>query len=933
MDENTLKAYTHLKTVRESKTLSLKPIPMLRKEIEGFDGSKQPLKLRYYQSQGIYHLLLMPRMILGDGTGLGKCQKFDTLILSSEGLKQLGTFAPTDFKHKEAQEGFYDLDRNIEVWTGAGMARVSRFYWGGLKPTLRVTTHHGFQLEGTLVHPVLVRGEDGVKRWTELQNLREGDRLCVNRNKAPFPEKGPEGLTEDIVIFLAHLVADSQWDRHLYEGRGYYPEVHSALEVLKQDLFGGSSALDSELLLNLGLKRGVEAQDWCVPWSILQGSEEHVKRFLSVFIKSLYYMVEGGFEISASSEKLMQEVQILLLRFGVTSKLSQEQAETAHSKRWILSILGENARLLFKRIGFLLESKKTTPFEAFGLETLNRKTLWPGFSDILEFKNISNVMENYFFYDSVVKIEPRNAEVMDIEVDAPEHCYVANGLMSHNTLQGIGAFCYLWEKEPNNRVVIVTPKAALRQWESEIHKFAIGITTFVVDGTLKERTKVYETWAKHDNQKSKSVLIVNYHILKRDWYEGEGSTVPTTPKEKPVRVPGLLEKICFDMPDLVTVFDEATAFKNTSTKVWEVCRALSFKSKRCYGLTATLLKNNLMEGFSIYKVIVPSLFTTKTAFMGMYCKVETKAVAGGRKIPVVVGYRNITHFRDKIDPHFLGRPKHVVSDELPTLITKEITCELSEAEDLKYQEALQGILELGDGEIKDYEENKALVALNYCQQTVNSLTLLRYKGHEEIAAGPFGDDIAKLKSLGAKEETLLDLITDELEDDKVIVYTRYQSLVARLVDILKKHKIPSVRITGKESAKERKKNQDAFQDPTSKVRVIFITDAGSEAINLQAASALIFYDAPWSWGNYIQILGRPVRIGSVHKHVIVYHLLAERPKNKAKDRKTIDHHTLGVLKSKKDLIDKVLGESAVGALEFTKDQKSFAKNLIHKLKG
>jgi hypothetical protein len=37
-----------------------------------------------------------------------------------------------------------------------------------------------------------------------------------------------------------------------------------------------------------------------------------------------------------------------------------------------------------------------------------------------------------------------------------------------------------------------------------------------------------------------------------------------------------------------------------------------------------------------------------------------------------------------------------------------------------------------------------------------------------------------------------------------------------------------------------------------------------------------------------------------------------------KDRKSIDHHVHGLLRKKKNLVDKVLGEAAQGALKFEK---------------
>ena len=506
------------------------------------------------------------------------------------------------------------------------------------------------------------------------------------------------------------------------------------------------------------------------------------------------------------------------------------------------------------------------------------------------------------------------------------------------TVEMLGALCYLWQKEPLNKVLIVAPKSAIRQWAGEIERFARDVRVYVVSGKLEERRATWEAWVAHPaDSPTKAVLIINYALLIRDWDHGAQLQVGRDGKPDPKlpMTPGLLDNLTAGVKDLVVIYDEATAFKNTQTKTWQTCRFLSDRAHRCYGLTATLLKNNLIEGFAIYKVICPGVFGNKTSFMNEYCVTKMQPVGGGRKVPIVVGYRNLQHFRDRIDPYFLGRPKHIVSDELPTLITKEVLCELSLAEDAKYTEALTGVLELGDGEVRDFEEHKAFVSLIYCQQVCDSISLLRYEGGDEIVAGIFKDEGIRVKDMGAKEQTLLDLLADELDGEKVIVYTRFASLVPRLQAILAEQKIKSVAITGQvqDTAKNpaRRKAQEAFQNLESDVRVIFITDAGSEAINLQAASAMIFYDAPWSFGNYVQLLGRPIRIGSPHQHVVVYHLIAERPREKKKDRKTIDHHTLDMLGAKKDLIDKVLGESAVGALEFEK--QSPTKELVRKLQG
>ena len=503
------------------------------------------------------------------------------------------------------------------------------------------------------------------------------------------------------------------------------------------------------------------------------------------------------------------------------------------------------------------------------------------------------------------------------------------------TLEVIGALAYIWGRNHVSKAIVVAPKSALRQWAAEIDRFATGITTYVVDGTAQARRETYEEFLSHPvgEGEDKAVLILNYHLLVRDW--GAGAEKTTLPNGKPgPMTPGLLDALTAQLKGLIVIYDEATAFKNANTKTHQVCSWLSARAGRCYGLTATLLKNNLIEGFAIYQCIVPGLFTTKTGFMNNYCVTKLQPVAGGRKIPIIVGYKNLEAFRERIDPVFLGRPKHVVSDELPTLITREVVVELTKAEDAKYSQALTGVIELGDGEVKDYEEHKAFVALIYCQQVVDSLTLLKFEAGDEIDTDIFHMEQAPVAEMGSKEAAMMNLLTEEFDGEKVIVYTRFASLVPRLQELCKKAKIKSVAITGKvkDTYKNpaRKKAQDAFQDPESDTRVIFITDAGSESINLQAASAMFFFDAPWSWGNYVQLLGRPIRIGSPHQHVVAIHLVAERPANSKTARKTIDHYTLAMLQKKKNLVDRVLGESAVGALDFDAGM-SFTKELVMNL--
>ena len=65
-------AYEKLKELRTRKDLTIRPTPHLRDTYIALDGVEKPFSLRYYQIQGMLHLLTMPRFVLGDDCGIGK---------------------------------------------------------------------------------------------------------------------------------------------------------------------------------------------------------------------------------------------------------------------------------------------------------------------------------------------------------------------------------------------------------------------------------------------------------------------------------------------------------------------------------------------------------------------------------------------------------------------------------------------------------------------------------------------------------------------------------------------------------------------------------------------------------------------------------------------------------------------------------------------
>lgn len=430
------------------------------------------------------------------------------------------------------------------------------------------------------------------------------------------------------------------------------------------------------------------------------------------------------------------------------------------------------------------------------------------------------------------------------------------------TVMSIASFCYLWERKPDLKVIVLTTKSATDQWADECRRFTTGVSVFVCKGTPAKRAKVREEFQAAEGP---SVIIMGYRSAVQDFSHMQ------------------------EWSGYILVTDEAVAYKNPSTQVHQVCNFLSKNAERVWALTATLIKNSLIEGWGIYRVVAPGLFGNKQQFLNEYCIVRMMQVPGSRRqIPMIVGYRpkDIQAFREKIDLYFLGRAKFEVASELPPLSTKTIKVGLTKFQQEKYAEALSGLLQVGQGVQAEEKEVTKLTAVTYCQQIVNHPELIGCDGDSD------------------KLDALLDLITDgDYADEKIIIFTRFRKMVDILVPALKKQKIKAVRITGSENEAERKIAQDAFQDPKSDVRVVCITTAASEAINLQAAKAIIFYDTPFSAGEYLQLLGRMIRIGSLHDRCFAIHLVADD---------TIDDRVMQILTKKMKLVESVLGKRIKG---------------------
>lgn len=960
VDPKLEQVYEKLKEIRKREDLKAKPSQHLKTTFEGFDGVERPLVLRPYQIKGIAHLMAMPRFLLGDDTGCGKCKPLNSLVLTTKGLVKLGTLAP---QQEMSEDQFYKMPTPILVHTGLqGWAPIKSYYNGGVKSTLQVQTRRGYTTEGSFVHPLWARTEKG-ESFLQLKALQIGDYVCLARGVGGFPDVEPTlplpdtetmhaltkvyavptQLTPDLARLLGYIIAEA-WTKsrtflpitqHLESNPEVYQDIHAlCLSVLNKVSTGNaedkktltiSSVYLRAYLQGLGIDAVLSAEK-TVPWPIFLGTRDSVVGFLRGYFDGEASMSGDSLEVASASKQLLQEVQQLLLRLGIIA--SRRPKVVKGKTYWRITITGQDVCLFQDSVGLLRPDKqaalaklasktrntnldiiphtrevigtlreeirkatcmtgananrKGSGIKQFGIafekalnniQNCGRNPSYTFLSKLLEiarqvgatnnpaYGDLFSILDRHFYYDVVTSIDESSCPVADLEVEDALHSFVADGFINHNTIQGISALSYLWDKEPNQKAIVLTTKSAVHQWRDEFRKFAVpSINLITVQGTPVQRKKQY---AEFEAATGPTVLIMGYRAAVQDFT--------------------LMQKYM----SYILMLDEATAFKTPGTQIFQVVQNLSKRASRVWGFSATLIKNHLMEGYGIYQVIVPGLFpTNKNKFMVEYCVIKMQSIRGSnRQIPIIVGYRpeDIKKFKEVIDPFYIGRPKHEVATELPALTVRQVEVALTIEQSAKYAEALSGLLTLGEGLKSEERETTELTQLIYCQQIVNDLDLIGVSGSES-----------------PKLEKLWELLDEgDFAEDKVIVFSRFKKMVNIAEAYLKGKGVECVRVTGDEDTQQRRDAAKRFQDPNDPVRVCFITQAGAEAINLQAARALIFYDSPWSAGDMLQILGRMIRIGSTHDNVYALHLVASG---------TIDEHVLRILKKKLNLIEDVLGQ-------------------------
>lgn len=473
----------------------------------------------------------------------GKCVTRDTLVLTEDGLVEIGDYVPHDLKPDTFRK------HTVNLLGRDGLEPTSHVYANGITPTVKIVTKMGFEIEGTCNHPMLTMSSAGAFEWVHLSRMREGSVLPLLRGRRVFGKHTdlseavriaeqaheechrptltkmpilPETMTPELARFIAMIVAEAYLgDKHQIMFTQKCPAIMAEYLRLMRDLFGlecyvqkrsGSSCASvSSLVLRayleaLGVEWGRSAAK-TVPLAIRQAPEPCVTAFLNALLG-----LEGSvsrrsagktvFDLTMASERLVREVQTLLLNYGIVSRRRHKPGMATNGAQvvrdyWHLSVTGTRNLLRLREIG-LLEDRKQAKLDALpstdttaqdwirnarplvklalgeyqatghSLKGTLDPTMWkmmraiaggqmPGKRELTYAfaekivtaldavgasgpgsDGLRELLRLDYAYDEVVEISSGYTETVDFTVPGT-HSFFANGLISHNSLS-LGEF-------------------------------------------------------------------------------------------------------------------------------------------------------------------------------------------------------------------------------------------------------------------------------------------------------------------------------------------------------------------------------------------------------------------------------------------------------------------------------------------------------------
>lgn len=342
-----------------------------------------------------------------------------------------------------------DIKGNENVSTKEGINKViGKVNESGNKKIFKIITKKGYTIECSDNHPFW-----NGNNWIELKNLKVGDSLCLKASNI-FPKE--DDISNDRAILYGYLTSEG----YLNERNNLFSFTNSDKEVINEYLKllkNEFNIIGNPELKKYSEEKNIKRKDcWTIrksdkdifkifknenlignsytkeiPNSIIKGSEKIICSYLSALfegdgcILGKHYLnkrnnkmcFDNKIQLESASEKLIHQVQLLLLNLKIISNVKKYDYKLGSCYR--LTISGNCINTYSEKIGFRSSVKKNKLKDIIFKRTNMRFSI--------------NHFKKEFFIDKIKSIECIGNEMTyDIEV-SNSHSFIANGFVVHNS--------------------------------------------------------------------------------------------------------------------------------------------------------------------------------------------------------------------------------------------------------------------------------------------------------------------------------------------------------------------------------------------------------------------------------------------------------------------------------------------------------------------
>jgi hypothetical protein len=414
------------------------------------------------------------------------------------------------------------------------------------------------------------------------------------------------------------------------------------------------------------------------------------------------------------------------------------------------------------------------------------------------------------------------------------------------TLQAIAAALWLRQNAGVERVLVVCPASLKHQWAREIERFS-DANVVVIQGNAEQRGVQY--------RQGPGFYIANYELILRD-------------------ASHINQQL---LPDLV-ILDEAQRIKNWRTKIATAVKQI--RSRYAFVLSGTPLENRLEDLYSLMQVVDPHVLGPLWRYLLDFHISDERGK--------VIGYRNLSELRRRLQGVMLRRDRRLVRDQLPERIDQRIDIELTETQWDLHNAALSNAGNLAriaqHRPLTPSEKNRLMAALQAARMACNAAGLV----DKQTQGSPKLDELDDLLEQFCLQSGL-----------KLVIFSQWERMTQMVQERVSAKGLGYVRLHGGVATAKRGELLERFRDDPA-CQVFITTDAGATGLNLQSASVLINLDVPWNPAVLEQRNARIHRLGQTSKVLIVNMIAAG----------AYEESVLGILQGKRDLFDNVVEDDA-----------------------